>query len=64
LSGAFVTEIIFNWDGMGVLFVEAVLSRDYPVVEAAAFIGAATTLLGSALGDFAQSLIDKRTVAR
>jgi ABC-type dipeptide/oligopeptide/nickel transport system permease component len=51
LAGAFVTEVIFNWPGLGSLFVNAVLSRDYTVVEAAAFVGAATSLFGTALGD-------------
>lgn len=60
LTGAFVSEVIFDWPGMGALFVEAVLKRDYPVVEAAAFVGAATSLLGNALGDWAQSAIDPR----
>ena len=34
LSGAFVVETIFAWPGVGRTVVEAVFSRDYPVVQA------------------------------
>jgi peptide/nickel transport system permease protein len=63
LAGAFVTETIFGWKGMGSLLVESVLRRDYPVVEAAAFFAAASSLAGSALGDFFQSRVDPREAA-
>jgi peptide/nickel transport system permease protein len=60
LAGAFITETIFDWRGLGSLWVSAVLRRDYPVIEAATFVAAATTLLGIALGDGLRSLIDRR----
>lgn len=60
LSGAFVAEVIFDWPGMGSLLVEAVLRRDYPVVESCVFLGAAVALLGTLLGDWAQNLADPR----
>jgi len=60
LAGAFVTEVIFNWKGLGSLLVEAVLKRDYPVVEAATFFAAASCLLGTFLGDLAQENLDPR----
>lgn len=60
LAGAFVTEVIFDWRGMGSLLVEAVLRRDYPVVESATFVAAAAALLGNWLGDELQSGADPR----
>ena len=60
LGGTFVTEVIFDWPGMGLLLVDGVLHRDYPVVEATAFVGATVALLGNALGDWAQSKVDPR----
>ena len=33
LGGAVVTEVVFAWPGMGRLIVNAVLSRDYPVIQ-------------------------------
>ena len=64
LSGAFITEALFDWPGMGSLLVSAVLSRDYPVVEAAVFAGASLSLLGNLIGDWAQNWIDPRLSAR
>ncbi|MGK5089494.1 ABC transporter permease [Bdellovibrionota bacterium FG-2] len=61
LGGAFITEIIFDWRGMGMLFVEAVLKRDYPVVEAATFTTAALILCGTTLGDFLRTFMDPRS---
>lgn len=60
LGGAFVTEIIFDWRGLGSLWVSAVLRRDYPVVEAATFVAASTILLGIWLGDWLRARIDRR----
>ncbi len=60
MAGAFVTEVIFDWRGMGSLLVESTLKRDYPVVEAGAFVTAAFCLLGTALGDFLQTQVDAR----
>ena len=57
LGGVFITEYIFDWKGMGMLLIEAVLKRDYPIVEAAAFFTAFFSLLGTALGDWAQSAL-------
>jgi peptide/nickel transport system permease protein len=36
-GGAIVTESIFAWPGVGRLLVNAVSSRDYPIVQAAVF---------------------------
>ncbi len=60
MAGAFVTETIFDWPGMGDLLINAVLRRDYPVVESAAFVAAVATLAGNALGNWAQTLADPR----
>ncbi|HAR42343.1 MAG TPA: hypothetical protein DCS07_06880 [Bdellovibrionales bacterium] len=57
LAGAFVTEIIFDWRGMGHLLVSSVLRRDYPVIEATAFFSAALCLLGNWWGDFLQNRV-------
>jgi peptide/nickel transport system permease protein len=60
LSGAFLVEVLFDWPGMGTLLVRSVLGRDYPVVEAAVFVGALASLLGGFVGDLAQRWIDPR----
>jgi peptide/nickel transport system permease protein len=60
LAGAFVTEVLFDWRGIGSLLVESVLKRDYPVVEACVFVAAACSLLGTAVGDWLQDAVDPR----
>jgi ABC-type dipeptide/oligopeptide/nickel transport system permease component len=60
LAGAFITEVIFSWRGMGSLLVTSVLRRDYPIVEAAVFVTASCAIVGTALGDWARSLLEKR----
>ena len=60
LAGTFVVEVIFSWKGMGSLLIEGILSRDYPVVEAATFVAATCCLLGTWLGDVVQAILDPR----
>lgn len=60
LAGAFVTEVLFDWRGMGSMLVDAVLKRDYPVIEAGVFVTAAASLGGALLGDWAQRAFDPR----
>lgn len=57
LGGAFISEIVFDWPGIGSYLVEAVLARDYPIVEAAIVVTASAALAGTALGDFAHDLV-------
>ena len=38
MAGAFITEQIFTWPGMGRLALDAILSHDYPVIQAFAVI--------------------------
>lgn len=60
LTGAFVAETIFDWPGMGDLLINAVLRRDYPVVESAAFVAALAALGGNAIGNWLQNFVDPR----
>src|SRR5712691_10015547 len=38
LGGAVVIETIFTWPGVGLFTIQAILNRDYPVVQASVFI--------------------------
>lgn len=60
LSGAIITEQIFNWPGMGKLFYEAALSRDYPLLLAMLMLGTFLTLVGTLLADIGYGLVDPR----
>jgi peptide/nickel transport system permease protein len=60
MAGAFITEQVFTWPGMGRLGLTAINDRDYPVIQAFAVITAAMVLLGSLLSDIAYSIADPR----
>ncbi|MCM2323542.1 MAG: ABC transporter permease [Oligoflexia bacterium] len=60
LAGAFIVESVFDWDGLGSLLIDAVLRRDYPVIEAGTFLTAACSLIGTQLGDWLQFRFDPR----
>ncbi len=60
LSGAIVIETIFNWPGMGRLFYEAALGRDYPVLLGMLLLGTVLTIVGTLLADIGYGLVDPR----
>ncbi len=45
ISGSVILEYIFSWPGIGQLFFDAVLSRDYPTVMGLSFMTAVMVLL-------------------
>jgi len=51
LGGSVILEQIFSIDGMGLLFYQSALSRDYPVIMGIMMIGAFLTLLGNVIAD-------------
>ena len=60
VGGALVTETVFSWPGMGLLFVNALGMRDYPVLMAILMVGALVVVLGNLLADIVVALIDPR----
>jgi peptide/nickel transport system permease protein len=60
VGGALVTETVFSWPGMGLLFVNALGTRDYPVLMAILMVGALVVVLGNLLADVIVALIDPR----
>lgn len=60
LSGAAITETIFSWPGVGRMVVNAVTSRDYPVVMATVIFTAIATIIGYLISDILYVIIDPR----
>ncbi len=60
LGGAIIVETVFAWPGVGSLVVQSVNNRDYPVVQAAAFLMAVIFVLTNFLVDFLYGLLDPR----
>jgi len=60
VTGAFITETIFGWPGMGRLGVEAVNGRDYPIIMAVTMLSAVLIIVGNLLADVAYAWADPR----
>jgi peptide/nickel transport system permease protein len=60
IGGSVIIETIFAIPGMGFLFFQSVMGRDYPTVMGILVIGAVLTLLGNLFADISYSLADPR----
>ncbi len=60
LAGAVITETVFSWPGIGLLTIESIQSRDYPVVQACVLLISVTYVLVNLLTDLAYAWIDPR----
>jgi peptide/nickel transport system permease protein len=60
LSGAVITETIFQWPGMGMLAVRAVAARDYPLILGTILVTATMVLLSNLLADLLYAAADPR----
>ena len=59
-GGSVILETVFSIPGIGRLMVDAIFSRDYPVVQGAMLVLAGTVLLGNLLADILYALVDPR----
>lgn len=60
LSGAVITETIFQWPGMGLLAVRAVSARDYPLILGTILVTATMVLVSNLLADLLYGVADPR----
>jgi peptide/nickel transport system permease protein len=60
VSGAVFTETVFAWPGIGRLFYEAVLARDYPLIQGCLLLTTISVLLANFFADIFYSFIDPR----
>ena len=59
-GGAIITETVFNWPGMGRLYIDSLGRYDYPVAMALLFITAVLTVVATLLRDVLYTLVDPR----
>jgi peptide/nickel transport system permease protein len=64
LGGAVVIEVVFTVNGVGRLIVDAILYRDYPVVQAGVLLLALNFVLVNLIADIAYGFIDPRVRLR
>lgn len=60
LGGSFIVEVIFAWPGVGRTVVEAVFSRDFPVVQAGVLLASVLFVLTNLMVDLSYGLVDPR----
>jgi peptide/nickel transport system permease protein len=60
LSGSLVTEVVFNYPGLGNTLYQAILARDYPVIQGQLLIMTAAMLVSNFVVDLSYVLLDPR----
>lgn len=60
LGGAILTETIFAWPGMGLWMYQAILQRDYPIVQAGVLVAAVIFVVVNLLVDLSYGVLDPR----
>ena len=60
LGGILIVEYIFNYPGIGLLTVQAVLQRDFPVIQGVAVLSAVLFVVINILVDLVSTWIDPR----
>jgi peptide/nickel transport system permease protein len=59
-TGAVVTEIVFAWPGVGMLTMNAILQRDYPLILGIFVLISLCVIAANALADLMYSAVDPR----
>lgn len=60
LGGAVIVETVFSWPGMGKVTIDAIFSRDYPLIIACTMVSGVMVILGNLLADVLYALVDPR----
>jgi peptide/nickel transport system permease protein len=60
LAGNLITEYIFNYQGLGLLFINALSQEDYNVLLAYTLLGAVLTVVGNLVADISLTVADPR----
>jgi ABC-type dipeptide/oligopeptide/nickel transport system permease component len=60
VSGSVVTEVVFDWPGIGNLFLSAVIARDFPLIQAVVGLVAVTVLTANLIVDLLYGVVDPR----
>jgi peptide/nickel transport system permease protein len=60
VTGAFITESIFSWPGVGTYFLTAIQGFDYPVIMVVLLFSSIMVILGNLLADICYCLVDPR----
>ncbi|MGB5052359.1 MAG: ABC transporter permease, partial [Caldilineaceae bacterium] len=59
-GGALIIETIFNWPGMGILYLDGVETRDYPLIMGMVLISAVLIVISNLITDLTYAIADPR----
>jgi peptide/nickel transport system permease protein len=60
VSGSVVTEVVFDWPGIGNLFLSAIIARDFPLIQAVVGVVAVVVLMANLIVDLLYGVVDPR----
>jgi peptide/nickel transport system permease protein len=60
VNGAYITEAVFGWPGMGRLGIAAITDRDYPIVMGVTMLSSILVVVGNLVADVAYAFVDPR----
>jgi peptide/nickel transport system permease protein len=60
VAGAITAEIVFAWPGIGTLTVDALATRDYPVLQGVFLLLSTTVVAANLVADLVYGLLDPR----
>lgn len=60
VGGAIQTETVFSWPGVGRLMYDALLTRDYPILQGSFLVVTGVALVGNVIADIAYAFLDPR----
>lgn len=60
IAGAFITETIFGWPGMGRLGINAIYSFDYPLIMAITMLSSVMVIIDNLFSDILYGVVDPR----
>jgi peptide/nickel transport system permease protein len=64
IGGAVIVENVFAWPGLGTVLIQAVLARDYPVIQGVVLLLGITVVLVNTLVDSVLGIVDPRSLIR
>ena len=60
LAGAVYVETVFSWPGVGLMLVNAILTRDFPLIQGAVLLVAVAYVIINLLTDLLYAYLDPR----
>jgi peptide/nickel transport system permease protein len=60
ISGSVVVEVVFDWPGVGAMFVDSIATRDFPIIQAVVGFVTVSVLLANLIVDLLYGVVDPR----